>query len=202
MLKIALCGVATSALAISAALAAPEIGAPAPAFEGVASSGETISLEQFRGQPVVLEWTNHDCPAVVKHYVTGNMQAAQSQAVADGAIWISVISSAPGKQGYVEAAEANALTESREARPSYVILDPTGEIGKRYAAKTTPHMFVIDSEGALRYDGAIDDRPSTNPETVEGANNFTLAALSNVMDGRPVDPARTQPYGCSVKYGS
>lgn len=188
------------ALIASAALAAPEIGAVAPAFAGLATTGETISLEQFRGRKVVLEWTNHDCPFVAKHYSTGNMQATQLAAKEDGAVWISVISSAPGKQGYVSAAEADALTASRGAHPDYVVLDPTGEIGAAYAAKTTPHMFLIDADGSLRYDGAIDDKPSTSHATVKGAHNYLLAAVETVSAGGDVADAETKPYGCSIKY--
>jgi len=189
-------------VAAGSAVAAPQIGAPAPAFTGAASNGETISLEQFRGENVVLEWTNHDCPFVRKHYETGNMQATQQAADAAGAVWITIISSAPGKQGYVSAEEANALTASRAAEPDYVVLDPSGEIGMAYAAKTTPHMFVIDKAGTLRYDGAIDDKPSANHATVEGATNYLLAALDSVVAGEEVAVTRTKPYGCSVKYGN
>lgn len=193
---------AASALALAAtgALAAPVIGQPAPAFTGVSSNGETVSLADFAGKRVVLEWTNHDCPFVVKHYVTGNMQATQSATKADGAVWISVISSAPGKQGYVSAEMANELTTTRDAKPDYVLLDETGVIGQAYAAKTTPHMFIIDEEGVLRYDGAIDDKPSANHATVDGATNYVLAAWRDVVAGKPVAEAQTKPYGCSVKY--
>lgn len=184
------------------AFAGPEIGAPAPAFEGVTSTGETISLDQFEGQNVVLEWTNHDCPFVKKHYETGNMQATQTAVNDQDGVWISIISSAPGKQGNVSADEANGLTESREAKPDYVILDESGAIGRAYAAKTTPHMFVINGDGALKYDGAIDDKPSANHATVEGAENYLLAAFTNVLAGNEVETAQTKPYGCSVKYGS
>lgn len=190
----------TLVLAACGASAAPEIGAAAPAFTGAATTGETLSLDQFRGQTVVLEWTNHECPFVVKHYTTGNMQATQAEANAAGVVWLTVITSPPGKQGYVTAAEADALTEQRGATPDYVILDPSGEIGTAYAAKTTPQMFVIDPEGTLRYDGAIDDKPSANHATVAGATNYVLAALASMAAGEEVSPARTQPYGCSVKY--
>ena len=188
------------AFAASAAFAAPEIGAAAPAFSGATTAGETISLDQFAGKNVVLEWTNHDCPFVVKHYTTGNIQATQQATKEEGAVWITVISSAPGKQGYVSAAEADALTASRAAEPDFVLLDASGDIGRAYAAKTTPHMFVIDEAGKLRYDGAIDDKPSANHATVEGATNYLLAALDSVVAGEEVATARTKPYGCSVKY--
>lgn len=184
------------------AAAAPEIGAQAPAFEGAATSGDTISLAEFAGQKVVLEWTNDQCPFVKKHYETGNMQATQNVANAGGAIWITIISSAPGHQGYVEPAQADALTVQRNASPDYVLLDPSGAIGKAYGAKTTPHMFVIDETGVLRYDGAIDDKPSADHATVEGAKNYVLAALASLSSGSEIAETRTKPYGCSVKYGS
>ena len=188
--------------ACAEATAAPEIGEAAPSFSGETSAGETIALADFAGKPVVLEWTNDGCPFVQKHYETGNMQKLQADVAAEGGIWISIISSAPGKQGHVSAAEADELTVSRDAAPAHVVLDPTGEIGRAYAAKTTPHMFIIDAEGVLQYDGAIDDKPSANHATVEGAKNFLMAAFADVVAGDPVAQARTKPYGCSVKYGS
>lgn len=186
--------------ASSGALAAPEIGAPAPAFTGVDTAGKTWTLEALQGQPVILEWTNHDCPYVKKHYETDNMQALQRAATADGYVWLSVISSAPGKQGHVSAAEADALTDARAAAPSAVLLDPEGEIGRAYAARTTPHMFVIDASGTLVYMGGIDDRASTDPADVEGATNYVAAAIAELAAGEPVSEPVTRPYGCSVKY--
>lgn len=193
---------ASLALAVSPASAAPEVDAPAPAFSGRSANGETISLDQFKGKTVVLEWTNDGCPFVQKHYETGNMQKSQADVVASGGVWITVISSAPGKQGHVDAARASELTRSRDARPDHVILDESGTIGAAYAAKTTPHMFVVDAQGILRYDGAIDDQPSANHATVDKAQNYVVAAFQNVMKGEAVAVKQTKPYGCSVKYGS
>ena len=190
------------ALSVTAAHASPEVGAPAPAFTGSATTGETISLADQRGKTVVLEWTNHDCPYVRKHYGSGNMQALQKEATADGVVWLSVISSAPGTQGYVEAAEADQLTASRDAAPTAVILDPEGDIGRAYGARTTPHMYVIDPDGILRYMGGIDDKPSSRPSSLEGANNFVRAALADMKAGREVATPVARPYGCSVKYRS
>jgi peroxiredoxin len=184
------------------AVAAPALNAAAPAFKGATASGETISLDAFKGKTVILEWTNDGCPFVKKHYDTGNMQKTQVSAKELGAVWISVISSAPGKQGHADGARANQLTTDRGAKPDYVLLDETGVIGKAYAAKTTPHMFIIDGEGKLRYDGAIDDKPSADHATVAGATNYVLGALKNLQAGEPVRASRTKPYGCSVKYGS
>jgi peroxiredoxin len=191
---------AAAAFAISTAEAAPTIGAAAPAFDAKTATGEAISLAQFKGKTVVLEWTNHECPFVKKHYETKNMQKAQSDARADGAVWISVISSAPGKQGHVSPSQAVSLTLSREATPDYVVLDESGAIGRAYGAKTTPDMFVIDGSGVLRYAGAIDDKPTANHASVTGANNFVLAALGDLKGGKPVAVAETKPYGCAVKY--
>ncbi len=190
-------------LAAPAAFAAgPKVGDAAPSFTGVASSGETVNLADFLGKPVVLEWTNDGCPFVQKHYDTGNMQAAQKAVKEQGGVWISVISSAPGKQGHVSADGANALTADRGAEPAYVLLDEAGVIGRAYAAKTTPHMFVIDAEGALQYAGAIDDSPSADPKTVKGARNLALEAFDKVAAGETVEVRQTKPYGCSVKYGA
>lgn len=191
MLKLAL---------LAAALAAPSIDAPAPGFSGLASNGATISLDQFKGETVVLEWTNDGCPFVQKHYETRNMQQTQETANAAGVVWITVISSAPGKQGHADATRANILTEERGAQPDYVLLDADGVVGKAYGAKTTPQMALIDREGVLRYAGAIDDKPSANHATVNGATNYLLAALTSVSEGRPVAIKETQPYGCSIKY--
>jgi hypothetical protein len=178
----------------------PEIGKPAPAFTGLDSNGKAHKLSDFAGKTVVLEWSNHDCPYVKKHYGGGNMQATQAAAVAKGAVWLTIVSSAPGKQGAVTAAQANELTASRGAKPSAVILDPAGTIGKAYEAKTTPHMFVIDGKGILRYQGAIDDKPVASPDSLNGAKNFVLAALGDMGAGKAVATAESEPYGCTIKY--
>lgn len=192
---------AVIALLSPAANAAPIIGQPAPAFSVTDTAGQSVSLDSLKGKTVVLEWSNHECPFVKKFYGSGTMQQLQQDATKDGVVWVTVISSAPGKQGHVTPAEANELTTSRKASPTHVVLDETGSIGRLYAAKTTPHMFVIDSAGVLRYQGAIDDKPSTKPEDIAGAKNFVTAALADLKAGRPVTQANTKPYGCSVKYG-
>ena len=191
----------TALLAFSVGVtAAPQIGQPAPAFTGVDTAGNTHALSDFLGKTVVLEWTNHDCPYVRKHYNAGNMQAQQRDATADGVVWLSVISSAPGKQGHVSAAKADELTASRDAAPTAVLLDESGEIGRAYKARTTPHLFIIDSDGTLAYMGGIDNVPSANPADIEKATQHVPAALAQLMQGQTVDPAITRPYGCSVKY--
>ena len=167
----------------------------------VDSNGTSHNLSDFAGQTVVLEWTNHGCPYVKKHYSTDNMQGLQKEAAAmDDVVWLSVVSSAPGKQGYVSGEEANTLTAERGAAPTAVILDAEGTAGKRFAAKTTPHMYIIDGEGTLRYQGAIDDNPSSNPATVDGATNYVRVALAEMAAGDAITTTDTQPYGCSVKY--
>lgn len=200
MIKPILLAAAISVSAASAFAAGPDIGQPAPAFMGVDSNGKAHKLSDFAGKTVVLEWSNHDCPYVKKHYNAGNMQATQTASTAKGAVWLTIVSSAPGKQGAVTGAEANKLTADRKAAPTAVILDPAGTIGKAYEAKTTPHMYIIDGKGILRYQGAIDDKPSSAAESLNGAKNYVLAALGEMAAGKPVSVAETEPYGCSVKY--
>ena len=191
----------TLSFAISPAFADPSIGKMAPDFIGVASDGKSYRLSDLRGKTVVLEWTNHECPFVGKHYGTGNMQALQKKATGDGVMWLSVISSAPGLQGHVTSDEANKLTASRDAAPSAVILDGEGYIGRAYGATATPHMFVINAKGMLAYMGAIDDKPSANHADVKIAKNYVRMALNALAAGEPLTTRVTRAYGCSVKYG-
>ena len=174
----------------------------APDFTGVDSNGVSHQLSDFRGKVVVLEWTNHQCPFVAKHYGTSNMQNLQKEATSKEVVWLSIISSAPNTQGYVSGNKANQLTKSRNAGPTAVILDPEGSIGSLYNARTTPHMYVIDADGVLRYMGAIDNKPSTNAADVKTANNYVSAAIDSILKNRPVETTVTQPYGCSVIYKS
>ena len=183
------------------AQAAPlRINELAPDFRGIDSNGATHNLSDFSGKVVVLEWTNHQCPFVRKHYGASNMQTLQAEATDQDVVWLSIISSAPGQQGYVTAAQANELTASRGASPTAVILDPDGQIGRLYSARTTPHMYVIDPQGNLRYMGRIDNIPSADPADIAGATNYVRAALNSLQAGQPVETTVTQPYGCSVKY--
>ncbi|MEZ5817736.1 MAG: thioredoxin family protein [Hyphomicrobiaceae bacterium] len=175
-------------------------GVPAPDFTAKDTRGAPVKLSSLKGKTVVLEWTNHDCPYVRKHYGTGTMQQLQRDAAAEGAVWLSVISSAPGKQGHVAAPEADKLTADRRAAPTAVLLDEDGKIGRLYGATTTPHMFVIDKSGVLAYVGAIDDKPSTSPATVKTARPFVREALAALKEGKGVATSSTRPYGCSVKY--
>lgn len=177
-------------------------GAAAPNFTGTDSNGQTRSLSDFKGKVVVLEWTNHQCPFVNKHYGTGNMQKLQKEATSKGVVWLSIVSSAPGQQGYVTGSQANDLTKSRNAVPTAVILDSEGKIGRLYNARTTPHMYVIGQDGTMMYMGAIDDAPSSQTSDVQKANNYVRTALEEVLNGRSVSKSVSQPYGCSVKYSS
>ena len=181
--------------------AGPQIGVAAPTFSGTDSNGNTVDLSAFSGQKVILEWTNHDCPYVRKHYDESlrNMQTLQASTTEAGAVWLSVVSSAPGKQGHVTADQANQLSESRGASPTAVILDEDGAIGRMYGAKTTPHMFIIDEAGVLQYMGAIDSKRSSNPGDIPNSTNYVTQALGELGDGNAVTTPVTQPYGCSVK---
>lgn len=181
-------------------LAAPTVGKTAPNFNLPDSFGKTHELTDYRGKTVVLEWTNHDCPYVRKHYESNNMQTLQKEMTDQGIVWLSIISSKPGSQGYVEAAEANQLTTSRSAHPTAVLFDPNGDTGRAFDARTTPHMYIINPQGVLVYMGAIDDQPSARASSLEGANNYVRAAMADLQAGRALQVSQSTPYGCSVKY--
>jgi hypothetical protein len=176
------------------------IGQPAPAFQAHDAEGKLVSLAALRGKTVVLEWTNNSCPFVGHMYSSGVMQRLQHRAAAEGAVWLTVISSAPGKQGYLTGPEVPAWKGRVGAAPADVLLDPGGDLGHAYDARTTPDMYVIDREGRLAYAGAIDDNPSTNPADARTAKNYVDGALAALKSGHGVSPAVTKPYGCSIKY--
>lgn len=178
------------------------VGAPAPTFTATDSNGKAVSLAEFKGKTVVLEWTNHDCPFVRKHYSSNNMQALQKKWTAQGVVWLSLISSAEGEQGFVTPEQANKLTTDRGASPTAVLLDPKGEVGRAYGAQTTPHMFIIKSDGTLAYMGGIDDKPTTRTADLKDARNYVDSALAEIAAGKPVSVTASRPYGCSVKYSS
>lgn len=186
--------------AASTATATAKVGQPAPAFQLVDSTGKTHSLADYRGRTVVLEWTNHECPFVKKHYGAGNMQAQQKQATADGVVWLTVNSSAPGKQGHVDGAKAEKVRGEARAVQTAYLLDPTGATGRAYDAKTTPHMYVIDAQGVLRYAGGIDSIPSADAGDIAKATQYVPQVLAELAAGKPVSVATSRPYGCSVKY--
>ena len=176
------------------------VGEPAPNFTATDTNGVEHTLSDFKGKNVVLEWSNHDCPFVKKHYEPGNMQKIQKQATDDGAVWITIVSSAEGKQGALSAEESNELMKEVGAHSTARILDPSGNIGKLYDAKTTPHMFVINKEGNIAYAGAIDSDSSYKSSSIEGATNYVTAALDSLNNGEEIKVTSTNPYGCSVKY--
>jgi hypothetical protein len=193
LLAIAFATVTLPALAV-----AP--GTSAPNFKGTDSNGVEHSLSQYRGKYVVLEWANKGCPYDQKHYLSGSIESQQKEWTAKGVIWLSVISSAPGEQGYVTPSEENTYLKKMNAAPTAALLDPTGTIGRLYEAKTTPHIFVIDPTGKLIYQGALDDKPTPDQEDLKGARNYLSETLTAAMAGKPVQVASTRPYGCSVKY--
>ena len=193
----------TTTCAAEIQLQNPSINAQAPNFATVNSYGQTIQLSDLRGSPVILEWTNHECPYVVRHYDENNMQDVQKIARAAGIIWLSIISSTPGDQGHVSAAKANALTDSRGASPAHVILDESGEVGMLYGAKTTPHMYMIDANGILRYKGAIDDIGRGMQffnASFNDAKNYVSSQLRELVANQSLAINTTTAYGCSVKY--
>ena len=179
---------------------APAVGKPAPELTAVDTNGKTHTLSQYRGKWVVLEWVNHECPYVRKHYDNNVMQALQKKYADKGVVWLSVVSSAPGKQGHYPNDEANALTKKKGAAPHAVLVDEAGTVGSRYGARTTPHMFVISPDGTVVYMGGIDDKPSTRAADLESARPHVDIALQEAMAGKPVTVPTSQPYGCNVKY--
>lgn len=199
-MKHALAGIFVAALALP--LDASKVGEPAPDFSVTDSNGKTHRLADYKGKWVVLEWHNQGCPYVKKHYGTGNMQKLQKEWTAKGVVWLTVISSAPGQQGYVTPEQANQYVAEQKAAPTAVLLDPQGTMGKAYGAKTTPQMYVISPDGILLYNGAIDDKPTADPNDVPTAKNFLSQALSEAMAGKAVSMPTTKPYGCSVKYAT
>lgn len=181
-------------------VAALNLDNPAPDFTLNNVSGTMVSLSDYLGKVVVLEWTNHDCPYVQKHYGSDNMQSLQRKYTAQDVVWLSIISSAPGKQGYIDSETAKQLTSSRKAAPTEILFDPKGKVGKAYGARTTPHMFIIDKEGTLRYAGAIDSIKSANPADIAKATNYVDEGLTSLLAGQAIEKKSSSPYGCSVKY--
>jgi len=182
------------------ALAAADIGKPAPTFTATGSDGKVYSLADYRGKFVVLQWYNKDCPFIHKHYDSANMQMLQAAYAKKGVIWLEVASSAPGKEGYMTAAEAQANRTKYYVKSTATLLDSAGAIARLYEAKTTPHMFIVDPKGILIYKGAIDDHATADPADIPNSKNYVAAALDEAMAGKPVTTPSTRPYGCSVKY--
>lgn len=186
----------------SQAQSGPALEQPAPAFQAQTADGRSLSLDSLRGKTVVLEWTNHDCPYVKKHYDSGNAQALQKEAGEQGVVWLQVISSAPGQQGHVDGATALKLNSQRKAQVSATLLDPSGQIGRAYGAQTTPHLYIIRPDGKLAYKGGIDSIASSKPEDIAKADSYVRLALAEVAAGKKVSQASTKPYGCSIKYAA
>lgn len=184
----------------SPVVAAPVPGQPAPAFRGVDVNGKPVSLADFRGKTVVLEWNNPNCPFVQKHYTSGNMQSLQQKNTAAGVVWLAVNSTTESHSDYMAPAKLAAWFGEQKAAPTAVVMDPKGEIGRAYGAKVTPHMYVIDANGTLVYAGAIDDKRSANPADIKTSTNHVAVALSEIAAGKPVTTATTTAYGCTIKY--
>ena len=200
MLRLLATTLAAAVLAVPAIAAGPDLGKSAPDFAAADTNGKPVKLSDFKGKLVILEWSNHQCPYVRKHYGAGNMQKTQEAARALGVTWITIISSAPGEQGHVNATEANKLTAERNAKPNHVVLDPAGKIGRMYAARVTPHMFIIAGDGKLLYKGAIDSIRSSRQSDIANAKNYVTAALSEIKSGKPIADADTVAYGCTIHY--
>jgi len=196
----ALSSIALVTIVSLVASAQVKIGSPAPVFTAPDSHGQSHSLSQYQGKYVVLEWHNQGCPYTRKHYVSGNMQNLQKEWTAKGVVWFTVISSAPGQQGYVTAPEENAYVEKMHAAPTAVLMDSDGKVGRLFGAKTTPQMIIIGPQGSVIYDGAIDSKATPDVDDIRDADNYVNDALTAAMAGKPVATPFTRPYGCSVKY--
>ncbi len=195
-----LIGAALLALTAGQVQAQAQIDQPAPAFSVTAADGKTVTLDSLKGKTVVLEWTNHDCPYVKKHYGSGNIPSLQKEAAAKGVVWLQVISSAPGQQGHVDGPTALKLNEQRGATPANALLDPSGQMGKAYGAQTSPHLFIINPQGQVVYKGGIDSIATAKVEDIAKAEPYVKVALSELAAGKKVSQANTRPYGCSIKY--
>ncbi len=201
--KMAVVKTAATALLLaiaSGAMANAELNKAAPAFSAVGADGKPVKLDAYKGKTVVLEWTNHDCPFVKKHYDSGNIPSLQKQAADAGVVWLQVLSSAPGKQGHVDGATAQQLNATRKAAPAGTVLDADGTIGKLYGAQTTPHIFIVKADGTLAYKGGIDSIATSDKADLAKAENYVSSALQAIKAGKAVDKASTKPYGCSIKY--
>ena len=199
---VAALAIVTALVAGPRAIGAARVGDQAPGFSATDTKGKVHTLAELKGKWVVLEWHNNGCPYVRKYYGSGNMQQQQRAWTAKGVVWLTVISSAPGMQGHVTPAQADAFAAESKAAPTAILLDPHGDLGHLYEAKTTPHMFVINPQGRLIYNGAIDNRPSTDPADIDGATSYVAAALTEGMAGQPITTPATRPYGCAVKYAT
>lgn len=199
-MKLSILHIASVIALAATCLAAPQTGQPAPDFALTDSNGKQHKLSDFKGKVVVLEWLNHGCPFVKKHYDSGNMQKLQADYAGKGVVWLSIVSSAPGKQGHMSPADTNKTKDEKKSAATAILIDEDGKVGKLYGAKVTPELFVVGKHGALVYAGAIDDRKSADPADVAGAKNFVKQAVDEVLGGKKVSEPTTTAYGCSVKY--
>ena len=190
----------TLSLACSAALAVASVGQPAPAFSATDTGGKTVSLADFKGKHVVLEWVNPDCPYVIKHYSSGNMQGTQKEATAQGVVWLSINSTAADHGDHRAPAAMSQWMQAQKAAATTTLIDADGKVGKAYGARTTPHLYIVDPKGLLVYAGGIDNKPSSNTADIAGATNHVKVALKESLAGKAVSQATTRPYGCSIKY--
>lgn len=190
------------AVPMASAQSQATVGETAPEFTLPDTDGEAHSLSDYEGKYVVLEWLNFGCPFVQKHYGSGNMQKLQENYTDKGVVWLSIVSSAEGKQGYYPPEEMKVQKEKHNGNMTALLMDPSGEVGKTYGAKVTPHMYVISPEGELLYKGGIDDKPTTDEADIEPATNYVRNALDQAMNGEEVEPKTAQPYGCTVKYAA
>jgi hypothetical protein len=198
-LRYAILTIGILAVLVVSALAV-RVGEPAPDFTSMDSNGKNQRLSDYKGKYVVLEWHNQGCPYTKKHYESGNMQRLQKEWTGKGVIWLTVISSAPGTQGFVTPSQENDYLKQMGAAPTAVLMDPGGSLGHLYGAKTTPHMYIIDPSGTLIYNGAIDDHPTSDAGDIKNSKNYVTSALTEALAGKPVTDSATRPYGCSVKY--
>jgi peroxiredoxin len=194
--------IASVLFSFSALAMAASVGQPAPAFSVTDTNGKTVNLSDFKGKTVVLEWTNPECPFVQKHYGGANMQGTQKDANGKGVVWLTVNSTGREHQDFKPPAEMAKWMQSQKANATATLMDADGKVGKAYAARTTPHMYVVDGAGTLVYAGGIDNKPSANPADIPGATNYVKTALTEIAAGKPVSNANTKPYGCSIKYSS
>jgi peroxiredoxin len=200
MMKKLLLASALAAAIVAPAFAVATVGQPAPAFTAVDANGKTVSLADFKGKHVVLEWVNPGCPFVQKHYNSANMQGTQKEATARGVVWLAISSTAPDASDYKKPAALAAWMQSQKAAATSTVMDDDGKVGRAYGARTTPHMYIVDPAGTLVYAGGIDNKPSSNPADIPSSTNYVKVALSETLAGKPVTQASTRPYGCSVKY--
>ena len=195
--------VLTSMIATAAfALEPPAVGSAAPGFSLPDAKGQTHSLSQYKGKYVVLEWFNPECPFVKKHYGSGNMQKLQDQYTSKGVVWLTIDSNAPGTEGNITPEQAQKISASWKTHETALLLDPEGKVGRAYGAKNTPNMVIINPDGKIAYEGAIDSKASPNPADIPSSTNYVKAALDESLAGKSVSTPETKPYGCSVKYKS